>query len=301
MKRKIIGLGIALTMGLATTIYAERCPNAWPAEGENYASGTIDSTNYSYEVWRDGYVASLECFDNGGYEVYIKAVSSAIVRFGLEFDEPKSFDQFGNFAADYEYDKSANVAGYYFIGIYGVTTEPHIEYYIIDDWRFADTIAAETIFGEKVGEFTVDGDTYDIWQNTANKEPRVQGDMSFKQYFNIRRNTRKSGHIDITAHFKKWEELGMKVGKLVDLKALVEAWSAKNHITFINFSKFEITETADTSSVTPADSTGETTAILRRASLPVLKSDYRVYNMQGRYLGTGEQKFSPAIKTVKKR
>ena len=133
MKRKIFGLGIALTMGLATSIYAERCPNAWPAEGENYASGTIDSTNYSYEVWRDGYVASLECFDNGGYEVYIKAVSSAIVRFGLEFDEPKFFDQFGNFAADYEYDKSANVAGYYFIGIYGVTTEPHIEYYIIDD------------------------------------------------------------------------------------------------------------------------------------------------------------------------
>ena len=125
--------------------------------------------------------------------------------------------------------------------------------------------------------------------------------MSFKQYFIIRRNTRKSGHIDITAHFKKWEELGMKVGKLVDLKALVEAWSAKNHITFINFSKFEITETADTSSVTPADSTGETTAILRRASLPVLNKDFRVYNMQGRYLGTGEQKFSPAIKTVKKR
>ena len=66
------------------------------------------------------------------------------MRFGLEFDEPKSFDQFGNFAADYEYDKSANVAGYYFIGIYGVTTEPHIEYYIIDDWRFADTIFAKT-------------------------------------------------------------------------------------------------------------------------------------------------------------
>lgn len=57
MKKNIVGLGIALTMGLATTIYAERCPNAWPAEGENYASGTIDGTNYSYEVWRDGYNA----------------------------------------------------------------------------------------------------------------------------------------------------------------------------------------------------------------------------------------------------
>ena len=93
----------------------------------------------------------------------------------------------------------------------------------------------------------------------------------------------------------------MKVGKLVDLKALVDVWSAANHITLINFSKFEITETADTSSVTPADSPGKTTAILRRASLPVLKSDYRMFDMQGRYLGTSEQKISPTIRTVKKR
>ena len=89
--KNLVGLGIALTMGLATTIYAERCPNAWPAEGENYASGTIDGTNYSYEVWRDGYNAYLECYDDGGYLVYSK-VADAIVRFGPKFDEPKTFD-----------------------------------------------------------------------------------------------------------------------------------------------------------------------------------------------------------------
>ena len=55
---------------------------------------------------------------------------------------------------------------------------------------------------------------------------------------------------------------------------------------------FNITESAD--------STG-TTAISRRASLPVLNNDYRVFDMQGRYLGTGEQKISPAVRTVKKR
>ena len=132
----------------------------------------------------------------------------------------------------------------------------------INTYEDADT----TIFGTKMGEFTVDGDTYDIWQNTANKEPRVQGDMSFKQYFSIRRTTRDSGHIDITAHFKKWEELDLKLGKITE----------------------------------SADSTG-TTAISRRASLPLLKGDARVFDMQGRYLGTGEKKISPAVRTVKKR
>ena len=292
MKRKIIGLGIALTMGLATTIYAERCPNAWPKQDENYASGTIDSTNYSYEVWRDGYTASLTCYDDGGYKVYSKG-ADAIVRFGPKFDEPKTFDQHGNFAADYKFKTKGGGFGtdFYLVGIQGNTTEPKTEFYIVDYWFYEDTDT--TAFGTRMGEFTVDGDTYDIWQNTANKEPRVQGDMSFKQYFSIRRTKRDSGHIDITAHFKKWEELGLKMGKITDVMALVEGSKGKSYTSYLTIDYFNITETADSS--------GGTTPILKRASLPLLKGNARVYNMQGRYLGTGEQKFSPAIKTVKKR
>jgi len=291
MKRKIFGLGIALTMGLATNAYANRCPNAWPAEGENYAFGTIDSTNYSYEVWRDGYTASLECYDDGGYKVYSKG-ADAVVRFGPKFDEPKTFDQHGNFVADYKLGSTYGAGtDFYLVGIQGNTTEPKTEFYIVDYWFYED--ADTTAFGTRMGEFTVDGDTYDIWQNTANNHLGVQGDMSFKQYFSIRRTKRDSGHIDITAHFKKWEELDLKLGKITDVMALVDGSKGKSCTSYLVMDYFNITETADSS--------GETTAILRRASLPVLKRDYRVYNMQGRYLGIGEQKFSPAIKTVKKR
>ena len=292
MMRKIFGLGIALTMGLATTIYAERCPNAWPAEGENYASGTIDSTNYSYEVWRDGYNAYLECYDDGGYLVYSKA-TDAIVRFGPKFDEPKTFDQHGNFAADYKFRTKGGGFGtpYFLVGIQGNTTEPKTEFYIIDYWIIRDTADTST-FGTRLGEFTVDGDTYDIWQNTANNYLGVQGNTSFKQYFSIRRTVRDSGHIDITAHFKKWEELDLKLGKITDVMALVEGYKGQSSINYFQIDYFNITETAD--------STG-TTAISRRASLPLLKGGTRAFDMQGRYLGTGEQKLSPAVKTVKKR
>ena len=292
MKKNLAGLGIALTMGLATTIYAERCPNAWPAEGENYASGTIDSTNYSYEVWRDGYNAYLKCYDNGGYLVYSKG-ADAIVRFGPKFDEPKTFDQHGNFVADYKLGSTYGAGtGFYLIGIQGNTTEPKTEFYIIDYWIIRDT-ADTSAFGTRMGEFTVDGDTYDIWQNTANKEPRVQGDMSFKQYFSIRRTKRDSGYIDITSHFKKWEELGLKLGKITDVMALVEGYKGEYCTSYLTMDYFNITESADSS--------GGTTAISRSASLPALKGDYRVFDMQGRYLGTGEKKISPAVRTVKKR
>jgi len=278
-------------MCLATNAYANRCPNAWPAEGENYAFGTIDSTNYSYEVWRDGYTASLECYDDGGYKVYSKG-ADAVVRFGPKFDEPKTFDQHGNFVADYKLGSTYGAGtDFYLVGIQGNTTEPKTEFYIVDYWFYED--ADTTAFGTRMGEFTVDGDTYDIWQNTANNHLGVQGDMSFKQYFSIRRTKRDSGHIDITAHFKKWEELDLKLGKITDVMALVDGSKGKSCTSYLVMDYFNITETAD--------STGGTTAISRRASLPLLKGNARVFDMQGRYLGTGEQKFSPAIKTIKKR
>ena len=293
MKKNLVGLGIALTMGLATTVYADRCPNAWPEQGENYASGTIDSTNYSYEVWRTGYAASLNCYDNGSYVVYSKAADEAIVRFGPKFDEPKNFDQHGNFAADYKFPYKGVSFGtpFYLVGIQGNTTEPKTEFYIIDYWIIENT-ADTSVFGTRMGEFTVDGDTYDIWQNTANNYLSAQGDISYKRYYSIRRTVRDSGHIDITAHFKKWEELGLKVGKITDVMALVEASKGESSISALQIDYFNITETADT--------TG-TTAISRRTSLPLLKGNTRVFDMQGRYLGTGEQKISPAVRTVKKR
>ena len=188
---------------------------------------------------------------------------------------------------------------YFLVGIQGNTTEPKTEFYIIDYWIIKDTADTST-FGTRLGEFTVDGDTYDIWQNTANSHMSVQGDSSFKQYFSIRRTKRDSGHVDITAHFKKWEELGLKVGKITDVMALVEGYKGQSSINYFQIDYFNITESADTTG-TASDSTGETTAISRRASLPFLKGDARVFDMQGRYLGNGEKKISPAVKTVRKR
>ncbi|WP_295056781.1 glycoside hydrolase family 11 protein [uncultured Fibrobacter sp.] len=226
----------------------------------------IDSTNYSYEVWRTGYAASLNCYDNGSYVVYSKAADEAIVRFGPKFDEPKNFDQHGNFAADYKFPYKGVSFGtpFYLVGIQGNTTEPKTEFYIIDYWIIENT-ADTSVFGTRMGEFTVDGDTYDIWQNTANNYLGVQSDTSFKQYFSIRRTKRDSGHIDITAHFKKWEELGLKLGKITDVMALVEASQGKSYVSALQIDYFNITETAD--------STGTTAIAKRRAPTNANASD----------------------------
>ena len=282
-------LGIALMMGLATAVYADRCPVERSfSHTDVMTMGMIDSTDYRYDIMFKGDTATLNCDDDGGYKVYFENVDTAVVHFGLLFPHAKDFNEYGNFAADFEFSVSGG-APYFLVGVQGYTSEPHAEFSIVDYWTYdnADT----STFGTKLGEFTVDGDTYDIWHNTVNVQV-LTNSASYEQYFSIRRNKRKSGHIDITAHFKKWEELGLKVGKIDEILALVEGSKAKNTSSSVYFKYFDITETAG--------STG-TTAISRRASLPLLKSDARVFDMQGRYLGTSEKKISPAIRTVKKR
>lgn len=57
--------------------------------------------------------------------------------------------------------------------------------------------------------------------------------------------------------------------------------------------KLESSVEPTTAIVVPCETHSET--------VPLLKGDARVFDMQGRYLGTGEQKISPAVRTVKKR
>lgn len=90
----------------------------------------------------------------------------------------------------------------------------------MDDWF---NKPGANLTGQKKGEFEVDGDVYEVYQNQRNNAPSIKGYQTFPQYFSVRKSNRSCGHIDVTAHFKKWEELGLKMGKMYEAKLLVEA------------------------------------------------------------------------------
>lgn len=108
--------------------------------------------------------------------------------------------------------------GYNYFGVYGWTVDPLVEFYIIDDW-FSKPGA---YLGQKKGELAVDGDTYVIYQNQRNQQPSIIGTATFPQYFSVRTNARQSGHIDVSAHFKKFKELGMNMGNLYEVRYFFE-------------------------------------------------------------------------------
>ena len=282
MKRKVLCLIAALTMGSAMSAYAvDACNDEMGHVGEKKTvqgaetksvKGDLGSSGFDYEVWHYKGNSSLTYWDNGTFSVEWNGVDDLVTRVGLKYGNAKTFDKYGDFSADFKFTKSGS-AGYSYIGVYGRTENPAVEYYIVDDWF---STPSEEYLGEKVGEFVVDGDTYDIWKSLRNTQPMIQGDKSFLQVVSLRRNARQCGHIDITAHFKKWEEFGVKMGVFDEVKMLVEAGTPTSGS--VDFTYFSVNESGVSNPEEKMD--------IPVAAKPLFESGVsQVFDMQGRYLG----------------
>lgn len=215
--------------GTAVSGTIDACKDAMGHEGQSKtdngrnnssSTGNIGSTGYHYEIWYQGGNNSMTYYDNGTYTAKWSGTNDFLARVGFKYNEDKTYDQVGPIDAYYKWSHQGSAGGYNYIGIYGWTVDPLVEYYIVDDWF---NKPGANLLGQRKGEFTVDGDTYEIYQNTRYNAPSIKGDQTFPQYFSVRKSARQCGHIDITAHFKKWESLGIKMGKMYEAKVLVEA------------------------------------------------------------------------------
>ena len=231
MNKNIFKFGLVLAMGLFTSAYAEidACKDEMghgsgegrTDRGQNNqsATGNVGSSPYHYEIWYQGGNNSMTSYDNGTFKASWSGTNDFLARVGFKYDEKSTYEEVGPIDAYFKWKKDGSAGGYNYIGIYGWTVDPLVEYYIVDDWYNKPG----SYLGQKKGEITVDGDTYDIHENTRVQQPSIKGTSTVPQFFSVRRNSRSCGHIDITAHFKKWESLGMKMGKMYEAKVLVEA------------------------------------------------------------------------------
>ncbi|HEY3594399.1 MAG TPA: glycoside hydrolase family 11 protein, partial [Polyangiaceae bacterium] len=106
--------------------------------GAQYCSNMIGnlSNGYSYQRWSNG--TGTGCMTPYGVDANFKAnwsnSSDFLARVGLGWNATKTFDQLGTIASDFAYTKTGSGGGFSYIGIYGWSESPLVEFYIVEDW-----------------------------------------------------------------------------------------------------------------------------------------------------------------------
>ena len=245
-----------------------------PGEGniiEKNRIGSIKNTPWRFEQWYDGGEAAMTVYDNGTFKSELDEAADYIARVGFRYDSTGIDHTTKAFAADYKYTRSGTAGNNNYLGAYGWTTKPQVEFYIVDDWWDGPRPNALYV-GEKFGEIEVDGAKYSIHAFLRQQEPSTTGTSTFVQIFSIRETPRQCGHIDISAHFKKWNELftgqekilrgskgggkaELKFGRPTEISIMAEAGLCKE--CSIDYTYLNIVDNAYSSSEKPESSSSE--------------------------------------------
>ena len=217
---------------------------------------SLPGSPYGYEMWTNGGNNNTLLWfgpNQGGgaaFRTEWNNPNDYLGRVGFFMNKGKSYADYKNLYADYNYMRSENGTGggYSYVGIYGWTKDPLIEWYIVEDWFGEGILESLRILGTYKGDFiTSDGVEYKIYRN---ERPAGSGNIlgdgkAFPQYFSVRQRANTTpcvpmcGSVAITEHFEKWDTFeDMKMGSdLYEVKFLIEAgggtgWFEANYLKF---------------------------------------------------------------------
>ncbi|CAG8983550.1 hypothetical protein HYALB_00004351 [Hymenoscyphus albidus] len=94
--------------------------------------------------------------------------------------------------------------------VYGWTTNPLVEYYIVES--YGTHKPSDSTKAVMKGNLTSDGGTCEIMTKMRVNKPSIQGTATFPQFWSIITDKRVGGTVTTGNHFEAWRKAGLKLG-----------------------------------------------------------------------------------------
>ncbi|KAF9471799.1 endo-beta-1,4-xylanase, partial [Pholiota conissans] len=163
------------------------------------SSSTGTSGGFFYSLWTQNNAGATMNIGTGQYSLTWDSSSLNVVA-GLGWN-PGSAQ-----AISYSGTFSPNGNGY--LSVYGWTTSPLIEYYIVESYGSYNPSSGLS----QLGTVTSDGGTYNIYKSTRVNQPSIQGTATFDQFWSVRTSHRVGGTVTTSNHFNAWKQFGLTLG-----------------------------------------------------------------------------------------
>ena len=186
----------------------------------------------SWSLWSNGSGGSITTFGVPAFGAAWNNSGDFLARTGLEWGSGKAVSSLGTVTAQFAETKSGSAGNYSYIGIYGWSVNPCIEWYIVDDSYKQMPVNPGSTTNK--GTVTIDGGSYTLYTRatTGTGGNRCGNVSSWTQFYSVRHTARTCGQISITDHFNAWNSAGMTLGSVLEASILVEVGGGTGSIDF---------------------------------------------------------------------